>query len=83
MGKSGRKIRSTGNNLRTCEVLTKDGVWRAGFLFIDSSDYLVLANNIYNDSLMGPLKQRKIRCIHKEADFTVFPREKVCNIKFF
>lgn len=69
------------SNMRPCRVCTKDYVV-FGCLFICSPDCLVIANNIIEGSLVGPLEQRKVRRIDTEADFVILPRDKVQKVEF-
>jgi hypothetical protein len=61
-------------------VSTKDSEL-AGFLFIDFPDYLVVANNVVEGSLVGPIKQSKVRFMDTEANFVILPREKVRELR--
>ena len=68
-------------NMKSTIVSTKDSEL-IGFLFIDSPDYLVVANSVVEGSLVGPIKQNKVRFIDTEADFVILPREKVRGLRF-
>ena len=71
----------TNTNMKIIIVSTKDSEL-IGYLFIDAPDYLVVANNVVEDSLVGPIKQSKVRFIDAEADFVILPREKVRDLRF-
>lgn len=67
-------------NMRPCRVHTKDPAFY-GCLFIRSPHCVVIANNIAERSLVGPLEQSKVRRLDTEADFVILPYDKVQKVE--